>query len=200
MNQRAQSRHENAGFLDPTSTLDAVNYLGKLYAAQGKYADANEMYWRALDGKEKAWGPDHPCTLETVNNLGALYTDQGKHAEAETMYQRALDGYKRYWDLDHPSTLHTTSNLQDLDRSEDRSKSKTRNENTLPKNFLKTVGPRTLLASLLNRTTNLKYGHIHASAVPQTFERSVINPARVTMVELLTQVAAPEKWSALQQK
>ena len=60
------------------------------------------MYQRALDGYEKAWGPDHASTLSTVHNLGLLYTDQGKHAEAEKMYQRALD-------REHTSTLRTVN-------------------------------------------------------------------------------------------
>jgi Tfp pilus assembly protein PilF len=47
---------------------------------------------RALQGKEKAWGPCYTLTLATVNNLGILYADQGKLDEAEKMYQRALEG------------------------------------------------------------------------------------------------------------
>ena len=50
------------------------------------------MYQRALDGKEKALGPEHTSTLNTVNNLDNLYKDQGKLAEAEKMYKRALNG------------------------------------------------------------------------------------------------------------
>ncbi|CAG8975658.1 hypothetical protein HYALB_00014088, partial [Hymenoscyphus albidus] len=41
------------------------------------------MYQRALQGYEKALGPDHTSTLGTVNNLGNLYSDQGKLVEAE---------------------------------------------------------------------------------------------------------------------
>ena len=52
------------------------------------------MYQRALQGKEKAWGPDHTSTLDTVNNLANLYSDQGKLVEAEQMYQRTLQGYQ----------------------------------------------------------------------------------------------------------
>ena len=47
---------------------------------------------RALEGREKAWGPEHISTLDTVNNLGILYAEQGKLAEAEKMYQRAVAG------------------------------------------------------------------------------------------------------------
>jgi Tfp pilus assembly protein PilF len=48
------------------------------------------MYQRALQSKEKAWGPEHTSTLNTVNNLANLYADQGKLVEAEQMYQQAL--------------------------------------------------------------------------------------------------------------
>ncbi|KAF1817833.1 uncharacterized protein K489DRAFT_303975, partial [Dissoconium aciculare CBS 342.82] len=78
-----------------TSTLDTVNNLGNLYSNQGKMAEAEEMYVRALRGKEKAWGAEHTSTLATVNNLGSLYKIQGKLAEAEVMYLRALRGYEK---------------------------------------------------------------------------------------------------------
>jgi Tfp pilus assembly protein PilF len=73
-----------------TITHDAIHLLGDLYASQGKLVEAEQMYQRALHGKEKAWGPDHTLTLRTVNNLAVLYAGQGKLVEAEQMYQRAL--------------------------------------------------------------------------------------------------------------
>jgi tetratricopeptide (TPR) repeat protein len=72
--------------------LNTVNNLGLLYAKQGKMVKAEKMYLRALEGKEKAWGPEHTSTLNTVNNLGLLCTNQGKMVEAEKMYLRALRG------------------------------------------------------------------------------------------------------------
>src|SRR5436305_13708416 len=44
--------------------------LGLLYTDQGKLAEAEQMYQQALQGDEKAWGPEHTSTLNTVNNLG----------------------------------------------------------------------------------------------------------------------------------
>ena len=73
----------------------AFHNLGLLYTDQGKMAEAEKMYQRALEGYEKAWGPGHTPTLDTVNNLGILYADQGKMAEAEKMYQRALEGREK---------------------------------------------------------------------------------------------------------
>ncbi len=64
--------------------------LGYLYSDRGKLDEAEKMYQRALQGYEKAWGPEHTSTLDTVNNLGLLYADQGKIDKAEKMYDRAL--------------------------------------------------------------------------------------------------------------
>ena len=66
------------------------------------------MYQRALQGYEKAWGPDHISTLGTVNNLGILYANQDKLDEAEKMYQRARE---KALGPDHTSTLDTVNNL-----------------------------------------------------------------------------------------
>ena len=67
----------------------AVSNLGSVYYIQGKLGEAEQMYQRALQGKEKALGPDHTSTLDTVNNLGNLYHREGKLGEAEQMYAGA---------------------------------------------------------------------------------------------------------------
>jgi len=69
------------------------------------------MYQRALQGKEKAWGPDHTSTLSIINNLGNLYANQGKLVKAEQMYQRALRGYENACGLEHALTLDAMYNL-----------------------------------------------------------------------------------------
>ena len=95
--------------------LDAIVWLGLLYSDQGKLDEAEKMYQRALQGYEKALGPEHTSTLNTVNNLGILYKDQGKLDEAEKMYQRALQGYEKALGVDQCNTyspaLNTVNNL-----------------------------------------------------------------------------------------
>jgi tetratricopeptide (TPR) repeat protein len=66
--------------------------LGSLYKKLGRHDEAEKMYQRALQGKEKAWGPGHTSTLSTVNNLAGLYIKLGRLDEAEKTLQRALDG------------------------------------------------------------------------------------------------------------
>jgi len=78
--------------------------FGMLYVDQGKLVEAEQIYQRALQGKEKAWGLEHTSTLDTVNNLGALYANQGKLVEAEQMYTRALQGYEKVLGTDNVIT------------------------------------------------------------------------------------------------
>jgi tetratricopeptide (TPR) repeat protein len=61
----------------------------------------SKMYQRALQGYEKAWGPEHTSTLNTVNNLGSLYKKLDGLNEAEKMYQRALRGYEKHLGYEH---------------------------------------------------------------------------------------------------
>ena len=92
--------------------------LGFLYADQGKFEAAEQMYERALAGCEKALGAEHTSTLDTVHNLGKLYADQGKLVEAEQIYERALRGKEKALGTEHTSTLHTVNNLGNLYRNQ----------------------------------------------------------------------------------
>ncbi|TKA63500.1 hypothetical protein B0A55_11221 [Friedmanniomyces simplex] len=85
--------------------------IADLFSDQNKMREAEEVYLRALRGKEEARGPKHTSTLNTVNNLAILYKNQGKMQEAEEMYLRALRGYEEAWGPKHTSTLDTVNNL-----------------------------------------------------------------------------------------
>jgi tetratricopeptide (TPR) repeat protein len=100
-----------AGQADNVSMSDSMHNLGILYYDQGKLAEAEKMYQRALQGYEKALGAEHTSTLLAVNDLGAIYYVQGKLAEAEKMHQRALQGYEKALGAEHTSTLHAVHNL-----------------------------------------------------------------------------------------
>jgi hypothetical protein len=50
-----------------------LNNLALLYEAQGRHADAEPLYKRALAIEEKALGPDHPHVAVSLNNLAVLY-------------------------------------------------------------------------------------------------------------------------------
>jgi tetratricopeptide (TPR) repeat protein len=48
-----------------------LNNLAEFYRSQGKYADAEPLYKRALTIDKKALGPDHPDVAGFVKSLAA---------------------------------------------------------------------------------------------------------------------------------
>ncbi|OQD63331.1 hypothetical protein PENPOL_c009G08122 [Penicillium polonicum] len=53
--------------------LGQASLVADLLREQVLLLAAEQIYQRALAGKEKALGPDHTSTLNTVHNLGLLY-------------------------------------------------------------------------------------------------------------------------------
>jgi tetratricopeptide (TPR) repeat protein len=114
------------GRLDEDGKHWILHRFGDVCSSQERREEAEKMYLRALQGYEKAWGPDHTSTLDTVNNLGLLYVDLGRLDEAEKMYLRALQGYKKALGQEAVNTyipaLNTAQNMVDLFQQTGRTK------------------------------------------------------------------------------
>ena len=54
---------------DHSNTLTSVNNLALLFYAQDKLNEAEPLFRRELEGRERTLGPDHKTTLISVNNL-----------------------------------------------------------------------------------------------------------------------------------
>ena len=65
--------------------------IGYYLYYQGRYEEAEPLYKRALEIRERVLGPDHPDTATSLNNLAILYDNQGRYEEAEPLYKRALE-------------------------------------------------------------------------------------------------------------
>lgn len=61
------------------------SYLNSNQELEGKPAEAEAMYSRALQDYDEALRPKHSSTLATFSGLSLLYSNQGKLVEAETM-------------------------------------------------------------------------------------------------------------------
>ncbi len=66
----------------PTPPTSYNNLAGN-QNAQGKYAEAEEGYRKALAIRRKVLGEEHPDTAPSYNNLAYNQNTQGKYAEAE---------------------------------------------------------------------------------------------------------------------
>ncbi len=74
---------------DDVRLATSLNNLALLYKAQGRYAEAEPLYQRALAIREKALGPEHPDVAASLQNYAALLRKTGRVSEATKMEARA---------------------------------------------------------------------------------------------------------------
>jgi tetratricopeptide (TPR) repeat protein len=85
----------------------ALNKLGIVFQAQGKYTDAEGLFKRALAIRETALGANHSDVGQSLHNLAYLYWTQGKYSEAEGLYKRALAIREHALGSNHPEVGQT---------------------------------------------------------------------------------------------
>ncbi|MBV9710840.1 MAG: tetratricopeptide repeat protein, partial [Ktedonobacteraceae bacterium] len=81
---------------------------------QGKYAEAEPLYKRALAIYEEIQGARHPDAAMSLHNLAGLYYAQGKYVEAEPLAKRALTVYEQILGPTHPDTITARNNYNAL--------------------------------------------------------------------------------------
>ncbi len=60
-----------------------------LTGAQGRYAEVEPLFQRALAINEKALGPEHPDVAQSLENYAALLRQTARAYEAKRMEARA---------------------------------------------------------------------------------------------------------------
>jgi tetratricopeptide (TPR) repeat protein len=135
MYRRALAGYEKVLGPEHPDTLTSVNNLALLLQntivwkdldvleRQDSYDEIEQMYRRALAGREKVLGPEHPYTLTSVDNLALLLKNsivwkdldvlerQKLYDEIEQMHRRALAGREKVLGPEHPYTLTSVNNL-----------------------------------------------------------------------------------------
>ena len=71
------------------NVASGLNNLAKFYYAQGKYAEAEPLFKRALAIWEKALGPEHPDLAQSLENYAQLLRKTNREAEAAKLETRA---------------------------------------------------------------------------------------------------------------
>ena len=93
------------------SALSTKNGLAVAYMKEGRLSTAEKLFKQALEGREKASGPEASKTLEIVNHLGALQILKGDLVTAERLLLRALTGIEEQYGPGHTKTQIIISNL-----------------------------------------------------------------------------------------
>jgi tetratricopeptide (TPR) repeat protein len=93
-------------------TLAATLYrLAILRRQQGEFAEAERLYRRALEIRERTQGPNHPEVAAILNNLGGVEAAQGHYGAAQPLLERALTIRQTALGSEHVLTAQSLSNL-----------------------------------------------------------------------------------------
>jgi tetratricopeptide (TPR) repeat protein len=84
---------------------------------RAQYGEAESLFRRALETREKVNGSEHPETARSLNNLAELYRRQAKYAEAEPLFRRALEIGEKVLGQ-HPNMAFSLNNLGGLYREQ----------------------------------------------------------------------------------
>ena len=90
--------------------------------AKKRYEQAESLYRRALNIREKALGPAHPEVAIILNNLSRTARHAVSLSRVEPLYQRALAIREGSWP-DHPDLARTLQRLR-LTVAENRTESR----------------------------------------------------------------------------
>ena len=89
--------------------LAAQNLLAAAYMAQGRHAEAEELFRELLAAFQRLAGADHENTLMVALNLGMALRNQGKNSEAEAVLRDTLPRMQRVHGPEHEHTLRAAS-------------------------------------------------------------------------------------------
>ncbi len=107
---RAQTPQEKEALAE----AERLNKDGIALHQAGKYSEAEPLFRRALEIRQKTLGPEHPGVAAVLSNLGLLYNNQGQYAKAEPPYQQALTILEKALGPEHPAVATSLDNLAGL--------------------------------------------------------------------------------------
>ncbi|GAA2432542.1 hypothetical protein GCM10010191_53230 [Actinomadura vinacea] len=99
---------------DRALLLRAQTALGEVYRAQGRYAEAEEVFIWTITLAEAEWGPASLELAKALNGLGIASRHAGDYAAAEAAYRRALTVLESVAGPDHQDLAGLHRNLGGL--------------------------------------------------------------------------------------
>jgi CHAT domain-containing protein/tetratricopeptide (TPR) repeat protein len=94
-----------------TTVTVTMRDIALTYEWQGRYADAESMYLRAVAMNEKIQGPWGQLLATSLNELASLFTTQGRYAEAEPLLRRTLQIRERGFGVEHETVAYALHDL-----------------------------------------------------------------------------------------
>jgi tetratricopeptide (TPR) repeat protein len=107
----AELRGAEAKGSDDLALASSLYNLAILRRQQGRFGEADGLYRRALEIREREEGPNHPDVAATLNNMAALQVAQENYEGARPLLERALAIRQTALGPAHVLTAESLSNL-----------------------------------------------------------------------------------------
>ncbi len=107
----AELREEERKSVEDLGLASTLYRLAILRRQQGEFAEAERLYRRALEIREREQGPNHPDVAMVLNNLAALEATRGDYDAAQPLLERALAIRQTALGEDDVLTAESLSNL-----------------------------------------------------------------------------------------
>lgn len=89
----------------------SLDGLGKAYAGQKRYPQAELAFARSIKLKETIFGNVSIEVAKTCNLLAAVFYEQGKFLQTESLGHRAYTIYEKVLGIEHPAVTTMSNNL-----------------------------------------------------------------------------------------
>ncbi len=98
------------------SVIGIQDRLARVFVAQGRLAEAQDLFTQVLDTYRASGGPEHPALLVGERRLAALLRHRGQFESARALFLDTLEKQERVLGLEHAITLSTMQELATLER------------------------------------------------------------------------------------
>jgi len=99
---------------DPDAQAQMLEVVGEVYRTLGLYAQAEPLLGRAVDIRQRVFGPNDPVTLDAMSSLALLLHRQGREAEAEKLQREILQTERQVLGPHDPKTVASMYQLSQI--------------------------------------------------------------------------------------
>lgn len=144
-----------------SDTLTSMNNLARIYAHQGQWKKAEEMWLIVVEKRKEVLGKDHPDTLTSMGNLADACSHGGRPGEAEKLELEVMEKKTKILGEDHQDTLTSMHCLATTYSSQGKCEEAEKLQAIVTKKRSKTLGeghPYTLISKSNLALTYVKQG------------------------------------------
>jgi len=95
---------------------EILNSLADVYHEQGKFSEAEPLYWRAVEIIQENMGHEHPTVARALQRLATLYEEQENFDEADRLYRWGLGVSEKALGAEHPEVAELVARYAALQR------------------------------------------------------------------------------------